>query len=71
MLQTRSTPQTARARPADFVWQDPFLLEDQLSEEERMIRDAARGKLRAPTSGGFALLQTRSTPQTARARPAD
>ncbi|MDH3668872.1 MAG: acyl-CoA dehydrogenase [Paracoccaceae bacterium] len=25
-----------------FVWDDPFLLEDQLSEEERMIRDAAR-----------------------------
>ena len=42
MLQTRSTPETARARPADFVWEDPFLLEDQLSEEERMIRDAAR-----------------------------
>jgi len=30
--------------PADknsFVWDDPFLLEDQLSEDERMIRDAA------------------------------
>ena len=25
-----------------FVWDDPFLLEDQLSEEERMIRDTAR-----------------------------
>ncbi len=24
-----------------FVWEDPFLLEDQLSEEERMVRDAA------------------------------
>ena len=24
-----------------FTWQDPFLLEDQLSEEERMIRDTA------------------------------
>jgi len=29
------------ARP-EFVWQDPFLLEDELSEDERMIRDAAR-----------------------------
>ena len=29
--------------PASFVWEDPFLLEDQLSDEERMIRDAARG----------------------------
>ena len=25
-----------------FSWEDPFLLEDQLSEEERMIRDSAR-----------------------------
>jgi hypothetical protein len=24
-----------------FQWQDPFLLEDQLSGEERLIRDAA------------------------------
>jgi len=27
---------------ARFVWEDPLLLEEQLSEEERMIRDAAR-----------------------------
>ncbi len=26
----------------EFVWEDPFLLEDQLSEDERMIRDTAR-----------------------------
>ncbi|MER2536010.1 MAG: acyl-CoA dehydrogenase [Rhizobiaceae bacterium] len=26
---------------ASFVWSDPFLLEDQLSEDERMLRDAA------------------------------
>ena len=25
-----------------FVWEDPFLLEDQLTEDERMLRDAAR-----------------------------
>ncbi|MCO5059897.1 MAG: acyl-CoA dehydrogenase [Rhizobiaceae bacterium] len=28
-------------KTATFVWDDPFLLEDQLSEDERMIRDAA------------------------------
>ena len=28
---------------AEFDWSDPFLLEDQLTEEERMIRDAAEG----------------------------
>ncbi len=27
---------------ASFQWDDPFLLEDQLGEEERMIRDSAR-----------------------------
>ncbi|WP_347828953.1 acyl-CoA dehydrogenase [uncultured Planktomarina sp.] len=26
---------------ADFKWQDPFLLENQLSEDDRMLRDAA------------------------------
>jgi glutaryl-CoA dehydrogenase len=33
----------------DFIWQDPFLLEDQLSEEEQMVlqtaRDYAQGQL--------------------------
>jgi glutaryl-CoA dehydrogenase len=29
------------AEKNSFVWDDPFLLEDQLSEDERMIRDAA------------------------------
>ncbi len=26
---------------ASFNWQDPFLLEDQLNDDERMIRDSA------------------------------
>ena len=30
------------AERAAFVWDDPFLLEDQLTEEERLARDAAR-----------------------------
>jgi glutaryl-CoA dehydrogenase len=29
------------AKAATFVWNDPFLLEDQLTEDERMMRDAA------------------------------
>ncbi len=29
------------ARPAKFVWDDPFLLDDQLTEDERLIRDTA------------------------------
>jgi glutaryl-CoA dehydrogenase len=43
MLQRRNTPEAVRTKPAAFVWDDPFLLEDQLDPEERMIRDAARG----------------------------
>ena len=33
---------TGARHSAAFDWQDPFLLEGQLSEEERMIRDSAR-----------------------------
>ena len=32
-----------RPNLAAFDWNDPFLLEDQLTDEERMIRDAGRG----------------------------
>ncbi|MEM8979729.1 MAG: acyl-CoA dehydrogenase [Pseudomonadota bacterium] len=35
------TPEEARAKPPAMAWEDPFFLDDQLSEEERMIRDAA------------------------------
>jgi glutaryl-CoA dehydrogenase len=35
-----SAPKTSK--PAAFVWDDPFLIESQLTEDERMIRDAAR-----------------------------
>ncbi|WP_040678382.1 acyl-CoA dehydrogenase [Nitratireductor pacificus] len=36
--QARSASKSSRS---SFVWDDPFLMEDQLSDEERMIRDAA------------------------------
>ncbi len=32
---------SAKKPRVQFNWQDPFLLEQQLTEEERMIRDAA------------------------------
>ena len=35
------TPEVARARPAGMDWADPFGLEALLSDEERMVRDAA------------------------------
>ncbi len=35
------------AERATFVWDDPFLLEEQLSEEERLARDAARAYAQA------------------------
>ncbi|MBF9030309.1 acyl-CoA dehydrogenase [Rhodobacterales bacterium HKCCE3408] len=36
-----ATPEEARAKPAALVWDDPFLLDSMLTEEERMIRDSA------------------------------
>ena len=42
MLQKRNSPEAARAKPASFVWDDPFLLDEELTPEERMVRDAAR-----------------------------
>jgi len=33
--------ETKPTAAASFVWSDPFLIEDQLTEDERMIRDAA------------------------------
>ncbi len=37
-----NTPEVARAKPARLNWEDPFLLENQLEEDERMIRDTAQ-----------------------------
>ncbi|MDE0539255.1 MAG: acyl-CoA dehydrogenase [Rhodospirillales bacterium] len=34
--------QTVSTRKADFQWDDPFFFEDQLEEEERLVRDTAR-----------------------------
>ena len=31
----------AKSSKSTFVWDDPFLMEEQLTDEERMIRDAA------------------------------
>lgn len=36
-----NTPEIARSKPALQQWDDTFLIESQLSEEERMIRDTA------------------------------
>jgi glutaryl-CoA dehydrogenase len=40
-LRAVRAPAASAAKPT-FVWDDPFLLEEQLSEEERLIRDSAR-----------------------------
>ena len=44
MASTKSKPTAAgtRSDKAAFQWDDPLLIEDQLSEEEKMIRDTAR-----------------------------
>ncbi len=36
------SPAPAKAARVQFAWEDPFLLEEQLGEDERMIRDSAR-----------------------------
>ena len=36
-----NTPETARAKPAPLDWADPFGIDGQLTDEERMIRDTA------------------------------
>jgi glutaryl-CoA dehydrogenase len=38
-MNRHTNPQSLKT--ADFDWADPFLIEDQLTEDERMIRDAA------------------------------
>ncbi|MGI9250007.1 MAG: acyl-CoA dehydrogenase [Pseudohongiellaceae bacterium] len=38
----QSKPAPTRADNVPFNWKDPFLLEEQLSEEERMVQDTAR-----------------------------
>jgi glutaryl-CoA dehydrogenase len=37
-----AAPAPRSKEPAAFQWDDPFLIEDQLTEEERLIRDTAR-----------------------------
>ena len=39
---TQSKSQTASGKAA-FQWDDPFLFEEQINEDERLIRDTARG----------------------------
>ena len=47
----------AKAARAKFSWQDPLLIEAQLNEDERLLRDAARdycqGKLRPRVQESF------------------
>jgi len=40
--QSSTSAPTQPAAPAQFQWDDPLLLDDQLAEDERMVRDAAR-----------------------------
>ncbi len=37
-----NAPESSHKLKASFKWDDPFLLDDQLSPDERMVRDAAQ-----------------------------
>jgi glutaryl-CoA dehydrogenase len=39
---TATKPAEAKSSRPEFQWEDPLLLDDQLSEDERMVRDTAR-----------------------------
>ena len=41
-----NAPQQPKSAKNRFVWQDPLLLEQQLTEQERMVRDAAEAYAR-------------------------
>ena len=41
LAETEATPQ-ARPEEGSFQWDDPFLLDDQLNEDERLIQDSVR-----------------------------
>jgi hypothetical protein len=42
-----ATPESARATPAQLTWDDPFLIDVLLTEEERMVRDRAHAVCKA------------------------
>ena len=39
----RTVTMAGQTRWSKLNWQDPFELDEQLSEEQRMVRDSARG----------------------------
>ena len=39
----KQSDKPVQAKPAEFDWEDPLDLESELTEEERMVRDTARG----------------------------
>jgi glutaryl-CoA dehydrogenase len=42
LFYSQESSMSVRSDDVQFNWQDPFLMEEQLSEEERMVRDTAR-----------------------------
>ena len=42
MSNDRTKSQTDYLATGSFVWNDPFLLDDQLDEDEKLVRDTAR-----------------------------
>lgn len=55
--------ETARARPVPRVWDDPFLPDTPLSDENRMIRDMHGG---TGMSGTYGIIHHVMTPEAAK-----
>ena len=50
-----NAPETGKTLKAQFHWDDPLLLDQQLTEDERMVRDAAAATPAAASTRGCSL----------------
>ncbi len=52
MAQAEPAAAEPEAGRAEFQWNDPLLLDEQLSEDERLVRDAAHDYCQAHETNG-------------------
>ena len=57
--------------PVNFQWDDPFMLDEQLTEDERMIRDTARAYAQARPRAGRPYPRTTANRATRNVQPGE